>query len=70
MKVVFGITSRSWGGNEKWAAEAARGLARRDHKVTALWSYEPVLRELSARGVPASASGCGGTSIQSDSRPS
>ena len=53
MRVVFGITSRSWGGNEKWAAEAARGLAGRDHAVTALWSYEPVLRELSARGVPA-----------------
>ena len=53
MSVVFCVTSRSWGGNEKWVAEAARGLAGRGHAVTALWSYEPVLRGIEARGVPA-----------------
>jgi len=52
LKVVVGVSSRSWGGNEKWASEAARGLMARGHEVTAFWSYEPVRRELEARGVP------------------
>lgn len=52
LKVVFGVTSRSWGGNEKWAAEAARGLTARGHSVTALYSHDAVLAELKARDVP------------------
>ena len=51
LKVTIGITSRSWGGNEKWASEAARGLAARGHDVTVFWSYEPVFRELARRGI-------------------
>ncbi|HYW69218.1 MAG TPA: glycosyltransferase [bacterium] len=53
LKVVVGITSRSWGGNEKWASEAARGLSALGHDTLAFYSYEPVGRELSARGVRA-----------------
>jgi glycosyltransferase involved in cell wall biosynthesis len=49
LSIVVGITSRSWGGNEKWAAEAARGLAERGHRVVVLWTYDPVGRELAAR---------------------
>lgn len=49
LRVVVGITSRSWGGNEKWAADAARGLRDRGHAVTVMWSYEPVRRELERR---------------------
>jgi glycosyltransferase involved in cell wall biosynthesis len=52
LRVVFGVTSRSWGGNEKWAAEAARGLAARGHRVTVLWTHPSVLEELAARGLP------------------
>ncbi len=51
LTIVVGITSRSWGGNEKWAADAARGLADRGHRVTALWTHEPVRRELERRGL-------------------
>lgn len=49
--IVVGITSRSWGGNEKWASDAALGLAKRGHRVTVLWTHEPVHRELTARGL-------------------
>jgi glycosyltransferase involved in cell wall biosynthesis len=51
LSVTFGITSRSWGGNEKWASEAARGLAERGHRILVLWSYRPVLEELKVRGL-------------------
>ncbi len=53
LSVVFGITSRSWGGNEKWASVAASGLAARGHRVLALWSYRPVFEELKSRELPA-----------------
>jgi glycosyltransferase involved in cell wall biosynthesis len=51
LRVVIGITSNSWGGNEKWASEAARSLTARGHEVTVFWSYEPVRRELASRGI-------------------
>lgn len=51
LRVVVGITSRSWGGNEKWASETARGLSERGHRVTVFWSHEPILRALKARGL-------------------
>jgi glycosyltransferase involved in cell wall biosynthesis len=54
LSILFGITSRSWGGNEKWAAEAARGLLERGHRVLAFWSYAPIQRELRARSIPGS----------------
>lgn len=53
LSVLFTVTSRSWGGNEKWAAEAARSLHARGHRVKVLWSHEAVLRQLAARGLPA-----------------
>jgi glycosyltransferase involved in cell wall biosynthesis len=53
LSVLVGITSKSWGGNEKWATEAALGLAGRGHRVTVFWSHEPLLRELEARGAAA-----------------
>jgi glycosyltransferase involved in cell wall biosynthesis len=46
------VTSRSWGGNEKWALGAASSLAARGHRVAVLWSHEPVRRALEARGLP------------------
>jgi glycosyltransferase involved in cell wall biosynthesis len=53
LRIVVGITSRSWGGNETWAADAARALADRGHDVTVLWTHEPVRRELARRGLVA-----------------
>ena len=52
LSVVFTVSSRSWGGNEKWAAEAARGLALRGHRVLVLWSHRPVADGLRLCGVP------------------
>ena len=52
LSIVFTVSSRSWGGNEKWAVEAARGLADRGHRVLVLWSHPPVAGGLEARGVP------------------
>ncbi len=51
LTVVIGITSTSWGGNEKWAAEAAAGLAGRGHHVSVFYTHEPVRRELERRGI-------------------
>jgi glycosyltransferase involved in cell wall biosynthesis len=53
LTILFGVTSRAWGGNEKWAAEAARSLRDRGHRVKVLWSHAPVLMQLEARGLPA-----------------
>ena len=53
LTILFGVTSRSWGGNEKWALEAARSLRARGHGVKVLWSYAPILEQLEARGLPA-----------------
>lgn len=53
LSVVVGVTSKSWGGNEKWATEAALGLAGRGHRVTVFWTHEPLLHELEARGATA-----------------
>ncbi len=52
MRILVGITSRSWGGNEKWAADAALGLAERGHHVAVFWTYPAVERELERRGLP------------------
>jgi len=51
LTVVVGITSTSWGGNEKWASRAASGLARRGHDVSVFYTHEPVRRELERLGV-------------------
>jgi glycosyltransferase involved in cell wall biosynthesis len=51
MTILIGITSTSWGGNEKWAAEAAAGLAERGHNASVFYTHEPVREELSRRGV-------------------
>ncbi len=53
LSVLIGITSRSWGGNEKWATEAARGLLCRGHRVVAFWTHAPIRAELESRGIPA-----------------
>lgn len=53
LSILIGITSKSWGGNEKWASEAARGLAERGHRVCVFWTHEPVFHELEARGLDA-----------------
>jgi glycosyltransferase involved in cell wall biosynthesis len=53
LTILFGVTSRSWGGNEKWTLEAARSLRARGHSVKVLWSYAPILEQLEARGLPA-----------------
>jgi len=52
LAVVLAVTSRSWGGNEKWALGAASSLAARGHRVVVLWSHEPVRLEIAARGLP------------------
>ncbi len=52
LTVIVGITSTSWGGNEKWASEAAAGLARRGHHVSVFYTHEPVRAELERRGIP------------------
>ncbi len=51
LRVVIGITSTSWGGNEKWAAEAASGLASRGHRVSVFYSHDAVGDELERRGL-------------------
>ncbi|MBN2564079.1 MAG: glycosyltransferase [Candidatus Eisenbacteria bacterium] len=51
LRVVFGVTSSEWGGNEKWAVTAAAGLAERGHDVTALFSSRILLEELERRGI-------------------
>jgi len=51
LRVLFGATSKSWGGNEKWAAEAATGLAERGHRVAVFCSHDPVRSELESRGL-------------------
>lgn len=51
LKVVVGMTSRAWGGNEKWAATTASGLAGRGHDVTVFYSHAQIGRELDARGL-------------------
>lgn len=51
LTVIIGITSTSWGGNEKWAAEAAAGLAGRGHRVSVFYTHEPVRSELVSRGI-------------------
>ncbi|MCK4681389.1 glycosyltransferase, partial [bacterium] len=43
----------SWGGNEKWATEAARGLLCRGHRVVAFWTHATIRAELESRGIPA-----------------
>jgi len=53
LTVLFCVTSRDWGGTEKWALEAARSLSGRGHRAVALWSHERVLRQVEARGLPA-----------------
>ena len=51
LTVLVGVTSRSWGGNEKWASEAATGLKRRGHRVSVFWSHDEIERELARRGL-------------------
>ena len=51
LRVLVGVTSKSWGGNEKWAAEAATGLARRGHSISVFCSHDPVCGELVSRGL-------------------
>mgnify|MGYP006296481181 FL=1 len=52
LRVLFMLTSRQWGGNEKWTLLAARGLLDRGHDVTVLWSHGVIRDELSRRGIP------------------
>ena len=50
--ILFGVTSSSWGGNEKWAIEAARSLSARGHRVKLLFSHPAVQRQIEARRLP------------------
>jgi glycosyltransferase involved in cell wall biosynthesis len=51
MRVIFTVTAPQWGGNEKWALNAAEGLATRGHEVTVLWGRGDVGREIELRGL-------------------
>jgi glycosyltransferase involved in cell wall biosynthesis len=56
MKVVIQNTSRVWGGNEKWLATLAAGLASRGHQVIVSCRRGGVVaRELAGRGIPITA---------------
>ncbi|MBD3368444.1 MAG: glycosyltransferase [Candidatus Eisenbacteria bacterium] len=52
LRVLFVLTSRQWGGNEKWTLLTAEGLMDRGHDVCLLWSHPPVRREAERRGIP------------------
>jgi glycosyltransferase involved in cell wall biosynthesis len=52
MRLLFTLTSRQWGGNEKWTLLAARGLMERGHDVRVLYSYPVIREELERRGIP------------------
>jgi len=52
LRVIIGITSSSWGGNEKWASVAAAGLTQRGHNVSVFYTHEPVRAELARCGIP------------------
>ncbi|MFL5381130.1 MAG: glycosyltransferase [Longimicrobiaceae bacterium] len=52
MKIVIQNNSRVWGGNEKWLATLAAGLAARGHRVVVSCRAKgPVRRELERRGI-------------------
>ncbi|MFL5542066.1 MAG: glycosyltransferase [Longimicrobiaceae bacterium] len=52
MKIVIQNNSRVWGGNEKWLATLAAGLAARGHRVVVSCRADgPVRRELERRGI-------------------
>jgi glycosyltransferase involved in cell wall biosynthesis len=52
LSIVIGCTSKTWGGNEKWALDAAEALIGRGHTVRVFWTYDAVGDRLRARGIP------------------
>jgi glycosyltransferase involved in cell wall biosynthesis len=49
LSIVVGCTSKAWGGNEKWALDAASALLSRGHAVSVFWSHAAVGDELRGR---------------------
>jgi len=52
LRVLFALTSKQWGGNEKWTLLAAGGLLKRGHDVCVLWSHPVIRDEVARRGIP------------------
>lgn len=53
LRIVLTNTSRSWGGNEYFAWQCARGLRARGHGVHFLWSHPVVGDRIRDAGIPA-----------------
>jgi len=52
LSILIGCTSKAWGGNEKWALDAAEALRGRGHIVHVFWTHDAVGDELRIRGIP------------------
>jgi glycosyltransferase involved in cell wall biosynthesis len=52
LSIVIGCTSKAWGGNEKWALDAAEALRERGHEVHVFWTHDAVGDEVRARRIP------------------